>query len=146
MYIGEDLAKVHLTLEHGKVHKGEVSIQVDISQEMHVEAHFRLSDKKLSGFLVGNTSEEVTKLTKAADIFVELIQNNDSADWEMSELPIVGNAADRHMANAGRNVDGVRGVNETYSVYDANTEEAVQQPANTELYQIAKMFLQAIRK
>lgn len=146
MYIGEELAKVHLTLEHGKMNKGEVSIQVDISQEMHVEAHFLLSDKKLSGFLVGNTSEEVTKLTKAADIFVELIQNNDSADWEMSELPIVSNATDRNIANTGRNVDGVRSVNETYSVNDANTEEAAQQPANTELYQIAKMFLQAIRK
>ncbi|MBE5884737.1 MAG: hypothetical protein E7291_10090 [Lachnospiraceae bacterium] len=135
MYVGDELAKVHLTLEHGKAQKGEVAIEVDISEEMHVEAHLRLQGKKLSGFLVGNTGEEVTKLQEAADIFFELIQSSDFADWQMDRLPVVAGRGDVNPA-------AISGKGMEQQV----TEAEVQQPTNTELYQIAKLFLQAIKK
>lgn len=134
MYVGDELAKVHLTIEHGKEQKGEVSIQIDISQKMHVEAHFQLHGNVLSGFLVGNTVEEVTKLTNAADIFLESVWNS-GTDWQVEKLPIVNGYATMNSATlSGKGTD------------TASTGEAVQQTANTELYQIAKFFLQAIQK
>lgn len=133
MYVGDELAKVHVTLERGRQQKGEVSIRVDFSQEMQVEAHFRLNGSALSGFLVGNTKEEVTKLQKTADIFLELIQNNES-DWQVEQLPIVsGYATMKQITGAGREADAAVG-------------ETTQQAANTDLYRIAKLFLQAIKK
>lgn len=130
MYVGDELAKVHLTLERGKIQKGEVSIRVDFSQQMQIEAHFRLHEKSLSGFLVGNTEEEVTKLQKAADIFHELLQNSE-AGWQTEKLPIVsGYATTNPVTMSGKGL---------------SAEESTQQASNTELYQIAKLFLQAIK-
>lgn len=134
MYVGDELAKVHVTFERGSVQKGEVSIQVDISQEMHVEAHFRLHENILSGFLVGNTGEEVTKLTNAADIFLESVRDS-GADWKVESLPVVSNYAAMNSVSSS-----VKGAD------IAINKEGVQQAANTELYQIAKLFLQAIKK
>lgn len=134
MYVGDELAKVHVTFEQGGVQKGEVSIRVDISQELHVEAHFQLRGKVLSGFLVGNTGEEVTKLTNAADIFLESVKSS-GADWQVESLPVVSNYnAVNSVASTVKGADSA-----------ANKEE-VQRTANTELYQIAKLFLQAIKK
>lgn len=134
MYVGDELAKVHLTIERGRTQKGEVSVQVDISQEMHVEAHFQLREKVLSGFLVGNTEQEVTKLSNAADIFLESVRNS-SVDWKIEKLPIVSGYATMNSAAAsGKGADDVPAGGE------------VQPTANTDLYQIAKLFLQAIQK
>lgn len=134
MYVGDELAKVHVTFERGGAKRGEVSIQVDVSPEMHVEAHFQLRGKILSGFLVGNTGEEVTKLTNAADIFLESVQSS-QADWQVEKLPVVSGYAT--MSSSSSSVKGAD---------IATVKEEVQQAANTELYQIAKLFLQAIQK
>ncbi len=134
MYVGDELAKVHLTLEHDENQKGEVSIQVDVHEGMHLEAHFNLQGNVLSGFLVGNTSEEVTKLQGTADIFLELVQNNRSLDWQMEKLPIVsGYATVRSSGITGKNVA-------------KESPEPIQGASNTALYQVAKLFLQAIKK
>ena len=125
MYIGEDLAKVHLTLEHAKNRKSQVNISVDISQGMHVEAHFSLQENRLQGFLVGNTREEVTKLQKAADIFLELMEQEGNTDWEISDIPVVGTGAKR---NAEPN----------------QASGATGQATNAELYRVAKLFLKAV--
>lgn len=136
MYIGDELAKVHLTVTHEKAPKGEVAIQADISGKMHVEAYFQLSDKGLSGFLVGNTGEEVTKLQKTADIFRELFEQENPAGLKVGELPIVSSAADRSMAGTGRS-------RETLSTEPAET---TQQADSAGLYRVAKLFLQAIKQ
>lgn len=141
MYIGEDLAKVHLTLEHAKNRKSQVNISVDISQGMHVEAHFSLQENRLQGFLVGNTREEVTKLQKAADIFLELMEQEGNTDWEISDIPVVGvgagfrtigNSTNRSEADAERNVE------------PGQASGATGQATNAELYRVAKLFLKAV--
>ena len=133
MYVGDELAKVHLTLEHSTVQKGEVSIRINLSQEIQVEAHFQLHNKSLSGFLVGNKEAEVTKLQKAADIFLELVQESDYG-WQMEKLPIVsGYVATTSAAVSGKGLEQL------------STDDSVQQASNTELYQVAKLFLQAIK-
>lgn len=134
MYVGDELAKVHVTFERGTAKKSEVSIRLDISQEVHLEAHLQLNEKTLSGFLVGNTVEEVTKLTNVADIFLESVRGS-GKDWQIEKLPVVSG-----YATMGMGTTGVRGV-------DSNIgKEGVQSATNAELYQIAKLFLQAIKK
>ncbi len=132
MYIGDDLTKVHLTLERGKVQKGQVSIQVDLNEEEHVEAHLQLKEGKISGFLVGNTSKEVTKLQETADIFHKFVERDASLTWEVGELPIVSGIAD---VRVGRTFDKVSDVqNDAYKV------------DNAEFYGVAKLFLQAMKE
>lgn len=125
MYIGEELGRVHLTLINGALEKGTVTIQVDWAEDSHVEAHLQVSHKKITGFLVGNTEQEVTKLKKAADIFHELMKEDTFKDWEQSELPVVSKSVPIH-----------------------NVTPAEQGGAadTTELYQVARMFLKAIKE
>ncbi len=136
MYIGEEMVKVHLTLEQGAAVKSSVSIGVDFGTEAgescHVEAHLQLREGKISGFLVGNTPEEVTKLQAASDIFHELVQNQGSGDWKLEKLPIVSAVSD---TNTGRSLGNITSAM-------ANTEQA----DNAELYHIAKLFLKALKE
>ena len=123
MYIGDELGRVHLTLVNGKEEKGSVVINVSYGEDSHVEAHLQTDGKRLSGYLVGNTEEEVTKLQKAADILHELLKQ-DSPDWEVGELPVVS-------GNSVKNSTVVNGAE--------NTSDTA------ELYRIARIFLQAIK-
>lgn len=125
MYIGEELGRVHLTLVKDAQQKGTVTIQMDWAENAHVEAHLQVSGEKITGYLVGNTEEEVTKLTKAADIFHELLKEDASANWEQSELPVVSRTASMHHAAPAE---------------QGGTADT------TELYQVARMFLRAIKE
>ncbi len=136
MYIGEELTKVHLTLERGGEEKGTVSVAIDLSAEEHLEGYFRAQDGKISGFLAGNTENAVTKLERIADIFTDSVQNSMEGDWEVEALPVVnrqeGATKDRKHASVNREVPG--------------GEEAYKEVDNTELYRIAKVFLEAVQK
>lgn len=136
MYIGDELTKVHLTLDRAGVDKGSVSVAIDLSAEEHLEGHFRAVDGKITGFLVGNTENTVTKLEKAADIFTDSVKNRVNDGWEVEALPVVTRqesvTSHRKQASVNREVPG--------------REEAYREVDNTELYRIAKVFLEAVQK
>jgi len=134
MYIGEELAKVHLTLENGKEERGAVDISVVLSEEEQLEAHLYAENGKITGFLAGNTGEAVMKLEKASDIFTVSVKEDTANDWEIDTLPIINRQEKaiphRKGASVNREVPGV----DTHREVD-----------NTELYRIAKKFLEAVR-
>lgn len=128
MYVGEELAAVHLTLERGTDEKGVISIAVDFGETSHIEAHLKVQDGRVEGFLTGNTAEEVTKLQAASDIFSNLINKDASMSLEATVLPVVS-----------RGSINVTGMSEN------NSQEFAETPDNGMLYRVAKLFLQAIR-
>ncbi len=136
MYIGEELTRVHLTLEKGAEEKGSVSIAVTISQQEHLEGHFHAQDGKITGFLVGNTEKMVTKLKDVADIFISSVQNGLENKWEIDSLPVVNRqdkvTSPRRQGSVNKEVP--------------DNEEAYKDVDNTELYRIAKVFLEAVQK
>ena len=127
MYLGEQLAGVHLTLQQGVGAAGAVEIKVNAG-DMELEAHLQVKGDTIDGYLVGNTPEEVTKLDKASDIFLEWIQTDTSADWKAEKLPIVSSRDMTRMA-AG----------------ETKNADTIESRIDTEqLYRLAKGFLQAV--
>ena len=127
MYLGEQLAGVHLTLQQGAGAAGSVEIRVNAG-DMELEAHLQIKGDTIDGYLVGNTPEEVTKLEKTSDIFLEWIQTDTSADWKAEKLPIVSSRDMTRMA-AG----------------ETKNADTIESRIDTEqLYRLAKGFLQAV--
>ena len=127
MYLGDQLAGVHLTLQQGAGETSAVDIRVDAGDEQ-LEAHLQVNGEHIEGYLVGNTPEEVTKLEKTSDIFLEWIQTDTSADWKAEKLPIVSSRDMTRMA-AG----------------DTKNADTIESRIDTEqLYRLAKGFLQAV--
>ena len=132
MYIGEELSKVHLTFRKDDAERGSIRIQVDYGEDSHVQAHLQMREIRLTGFLVANTREEVMKLAQTADIFSKSLKEQMGESFEAEELPIVDA---RQAAVAERTRE---------KTTDGNTEAGG--PDNAQLYEIAKLFLQAIRQ
>ncbi len=134
MYVGEELTKVHLTLNHGGEEKGTVSVSVALSSEETVEGHFHAENGKITGFLVGNTDLTVTKLERVADKFIDVVSKETENEWSIDALPVVSRQETqmlhRKQASANREVAG---------------EENYKDVDNTELYRIAKVFLEAVK-
>ena len=127
MYLGDQLAGVHLTMQQGSGETSAVDIRVDAGDEQ-LEAHLQVTGERIEGYLVGNTSEEVTKLEKTSDIFLEWIQTDTSADWKAEKLPIVSSRDMTRMA-AG----------------ETKNADTIESRIDTEqLYRLAKGFLQAV--
>ena len=127
MYLGDQLAGVHLTLQQGTGETSAVDIRVDAGDEQ-LEAHLQVNGEHIEGYLVGNTTEEVTKLEKTSDIFLEWIQTDTSADWKAEKLPIVSSRDMTRMA-AG----------------ETKNADTIESRIDTEqLYRLAKGFLQAV--
>ena len=127
MYLGEQLAGVHLTLQQRAGAVGAVEIRVNAG-DMELEAHLQVKGDTIDGYLVGNTPEEVTKLEKTSDIFLERIQTDTSADWKAEKLPIVSSRDMTRMA-AG----------------ETQNAETIESRADAaQLYRLAKGFLQAV--
>ena len=127
MYLGDQLAGVHLTLQQGTGETSTVDIRVDAGDEQ-LEAHLQVNGEHIEGYLVGNTPEEVTKLEKTSDIFLEWIQTDTSADWKAEKLSVVSSRDMTRMA-AGE-------------TQNAETIESWADAA--QLYRLAKGFLQAV--
>ena len=127
MYLGEQLAGVHLTLQQRAGAVGAVEIRVNAG-DMELEAHLQVKGDTIDGYLVGNTPEEVTELEKTSDIFLERIQTDTSADWKAEKLPIVSSRDMTRMA-AG----------------ETKNADTIESRIDTEqLYRLAKGFLQAV--
>ena len=127
MYLGDRLAGVHLTMQQGSGETQTVDIRVDAGEEQ-LEAHLQVAGERVEGYLVGNTPEEVTKLEKTSDIFLEWIQTDTSADWKAEKLPIVSSRDMTRMA-AGET---------------QNAENIESRADAGQLYRLAKGFLQAV--
>lgn len=127
MYLGDQLAGVHLTLQQGTGEISAVDIRVDAGDEQ-LEAHLQVNGEHIEGYLVGNTPEEVTKLEKTSDIFLEWIQTDTSADWKAEKLSVVSSRDMTRMA-AG----------------ETQNAETIESRADAaQLYRLAKGFLQAV--
>lgn len=127
MYLGDQLAGVHLTMQQGAGETATVDIRVDAGDGL-MEAHLRVSGESIKGYLVGNTPEEVTKLEKTSDIFLEWIQTDTSADWKAEKLSVVSSRDMTRMA-AG----------------ETQNAETIENRADAaQLYRLAKGFLQAV--
>lgn len=127
MYLGDQLAGVHLTLQQGTGETSAVDIRVDAGDEQ-LEAHLQVNGEHIEGYLVGNTPEEVTKLEKTSDIFLEWIQTDTSADWKAEKLSVVSSRDMTRMA-AG----------------ETQNAETIESRADAaQLYRLAKGFLQAV--
>ena len=130
MYLGDRLAGVHLTMQQGSGETSAVDIRVDAGDEQ-LEAHLQVTGERIEGYLVGNTSEEVTKLEKTSDIFLEWIQTDTSADWKAEKLPIVSSRDMTRMASG--------------ETQNAETIDRIESRAEAaQLYRLAKGFLQAV--
>ncbi len=130
MYLGDRLAGVHLTMQQGSGETSTVDIRVDAGDEQ-LEAHLQVNGEHIEGYLVGNTSEEVTKLEKSSDIFLEWIQTDTSADWKAEKLPIVSSRDMTRMASG--------------ETQNAETIDRIESRADAaQLYRLAKGFLQAV--
>lgn len=130
MYLGDRLAGVHLTMQQGSGETSAVDIRVDAGDEQ-LEAHLQVNGEHIKGYLVGNTSEEVTKLEKTSDIFLEWIQTDTSADWKAEKLPIVSSRDMTRMASG--------------ETQNAETIDRIESRADAaQLYRLAKGFLQAV--
>lgn len=134
MYVGDELTKVHLTLNHGGEEKGTVSVSVTFSPEETLEGHFHAENGKITGFLVGNTDLAVTKLERVADKFIDAVSKETENEWSVDALPIVSRQETqmihRKQASVNREVAG---------------EENYKDVDNTELYRIAKVFLETVK-
>ena len=127
MYLGEQLAGVHLILQQRAGTTGAVEIRVNAG-DMELEAHLQVKGDTIDGYLVGNTPEEVTKLEKTSDIFLERIQTDTSADWKAEKLSVVSSRDMTRMA-AG----------------ETQNAETIESRADAaQLYRLAKGFLQAV--
>lgn len=127
MYLGNQLAGVHLTMQQGMGETAAVDIRIEAGEEQ-LEAHLQVTGEHIEGYLIGNTPEEVTKLEKTSDIFLEWIQTDTSADWKAEKLPIVSSRDMTRMASG-----------ETQ-----NAEKIESRTEATQLYRLAKGFLQAV--
>ena len=121
MYIGETLAQVHLILERGGFEKGMVSVGVQLSEELRLNASFHLENGTLNGNLTTQGQNEVMNLRELADTFRE----EAGAIWTVGRIDIAA----------------------TGSPATEETETAeIQSTENAELYRVAKVFLQAVQK
>ena len=127
MFIGDQLGRVHLTLISSTEEKGTITIQMDWGKECHGEAHLQVNGNQVSGYLVGNRIEEVTKLQNAADIFHKSLQEDTSVAWEAGEIPVVGGSTEIHVARPENTLNK-----------EASSTEV--------LYQVARRFLQAMKR
>lgn len=135
-------ARVHLVLRQGQEEKGLVNISVDFSGDRHIEAGLQLKEGKISGYVLGNSPDEVMKLQRTVDIFSSQIREDASFSMD-AELSIVDTAdktgigrrtAERNSTGAGQRAGAA--VNET-----GNTTAS----DNAELYRVAGIFLRAAR-
>ena len=128
MVVGGEVTKVHLSFERDEKEKGQIRIRVNLSEEEQIEAFLEMKDNELSGFLIGNTSEEVMKLKDVSDIFTKSLAREEK-DVHIGALPIV-NAKPKASVVKKDSKDGTA---------------AAGGPDNAQLYRIAGIFLEAIR-
>ena len=129
MIVGEDLTKVHVIFKKDDEMKGNVSVSVDLDETQHIEAHFEVREDSIGGYFIGNSREEVMMLREISDIFSKSLESSRYEQLALGDLPIVGNAQAAALAG-------------DYTMDGANKAGS---PDNSQLYGIAKLFLEAVQ-
>ncbi len=136
VYIGDELTQIHLTLEHDSARRGNIHIAAKLP-DGSVEASLAVKDGTVSGFLVGNTEEEVTKCKRAADIFSVRIKQ---LDMTVSRLPVVSREIGADAAKQSAPLEPFRRGTDFGRTQDAEKTD------NAKLYRISKVLIQAIKE
>jgi len=121
MYIGEELAGVHLTLDRTGEEKGTVSISVALAAGENLYAKLYLDNGVLQGIFSAETENNVMKLEKIADTFRKEAENS----WEVGGI---------HVMRTGR------GAAEGFTTQERNRTQSA------ELYAVAKAFLKSVQQ
>lgn len=118
---------VHLTIQSDTEQKGMVDVEIPF-EEGKLQAHLEMKQEKLTGYLVGNSAQEVMISQKVADIFSDWIKEETS--WSMdARLPVVG----KQYRSAGTKM----------AAMDTNQKDI--QVDNGELYKLAKGLIKAVK-
>ena len=120
VYIGGQLTRVHLILEHNQNGGGLVDISVNSGEGSRMHAAFRFENGVLEGMIQNENQNEVMKTERIADIF----KKEAGESWNLGNIRIV--SSDAGFAAIGKGTD-------------AETE-------NEELYRVAKSFLRAVQQ
>lgn len=146
MYLGDELTKVHLTLEQGTENSGQVSVRVAMTEQEDadagLEAYFRIQGNRLNGYFVTNHPDMVMKAQKGTDIFSDLIKEETS--WSMdAELPILDKADGTGAGQkvVGRNQSTIKDKLQPYADQSVQNEKI----SNAELFRVAQLFLRAMK-
>lgn len=123
--------KVHLTLKQGSEIKGNVDLSVIFENGSRMEAHLQLEKEQITGYLLENGNTEVMDLTRVVDIFSSQIKEDDTFRMD-AKLSIL----DVKPKNTGINRKAEAGI---------PNEEKENVYSNTQLYRVAKIFLQSAR-
>ena len=120
MYIGEELTRVHLTVDRSTGRKGTVQIDAASASGTHVKAQLGIQDGVLEGIFYSETAQEVMNLQRIADTFKEKAADT----WQIGEIGVTGGRVSLQEASG------------------AGTDETTVE--NAELYRVAKVFLEAL--
>ncbi len=139
MELAGEVTSVHLTLRKGTEERGHIDIRVPMGENGEIQAQLMVQNGEIDGLFVGNTAEAVMKLQEVADIFFESTQQA-GLQWKTGKPPVISAQSPTRMA-------GRVGIKEMF--YEETMDGTVDVPSserteNTELYRIAKMFLQAV--
>lgn len=126
MYVGEGLARVHLTIARNDGDGSSVSVDVTYGEEK-LSARFEATEVHLRGIFTAESVQGVMKLEKIADIFKEGI-GEAWADTDISVVRVLGKG---------------KTTNKTFAATKEETREHVE---SRRLYQVAKIFLEAVGK
>ncbi len=138
VYIGEQLTRVHLTVENHETRKGMVQVHWNGENGEELQMEMRLSGSTLSYSIQGNTNSGVMEIGRIADIFNETagqrwqVEQNLSSSRSEHSSKNTGSAWLKNRLSAGMSEPEL-----------PDTEEAAD---NEELYQVARMALQAIER
>lgn len=122
LYVDGALTRVHLTFDRNGEERGTVRIGVSSSAGEYMGAQLYMENGKLQGIFSAQTQDEVMKLERVADIF----KREASKSWSVGDVSVVGMASGTQKSNSGT-VSG-------------------EEVESTELYRMAKTFLQAVQK
>lgn len=117
--VGEQMAKVHLTIQHSDEKSGIVDIVVMFTKENQLQAEFYFDEGALYGKIEKDTQDKVMDCVRIADNFIKEAEKT----WRIGE--IMTGSPDAGIANT-----------------KAGTDAEID---NQELYRVAKVFLAAVQ-
>ena len=120
MYVGDTLARIHLTLDRNSPEKGTVTLGITISQEEHIQARLYLDRGTVHGMVFGEGKIDLMKVEEPADTF-----KKEAGDiWNVGSITVIPSQTRMpELIKSGEHV----------------------KTDNAELYRVAKVFLQSVR-
>lgn len=138
MYIGEQLTRVHLTVESGSGERGTVNIHWNGENGEELRMHLRLSGDVLSWSLEGKNAQGIMENDKMADILSEMAGER----WQVQQ--------DRQLLRSelsSKNTGSAWLKDRLSQRAEEPKLPAMEEAAdNKELYRVARMALQAIER